>query len=208
MFYSKENRLKRRTQRARKELMELSYIDGGYDLLYLVKRKFVSITAWGLNINAINLWVYNNIEHAMSIYVRPGTILTTNKPFQNMVVTYGKVIHVAENGLNSLNLDNYLNAACAQAYEPIPTKNDKFEKLTFDKTLHEFLKLANNYELEFMTLQAGVWAITDNLSEEQLLSRLESNNQDTNVITYDNIMQAAKLLSELNIQCSITEKKN
>lgn len=207
MFYSKERRLKRRTQRALKELIDLSYINGGYDLLNLVKRNFVTVTAWGVDISAINLWLFNNIEHEMSVYVKPGIILTTNKPFQNMVITYGKLIHISENGFNSLNLDNRLSAACAQAYEAIPTKNDKFEKLTFNETLYKFLSLANKYELEYLTIQAGVWAITDNLSGEQLLSRLQSNNNSSNIITYDNIRQASKLLSELKIRCSITESE-
>ena len=172
--------------------------DEEYDLLFLNKKGFVRAKATGQSITDIYADVESLMRKKLRVVIKPGTYFVATGNHQNMVTKreYSFTLY-------PLDTENIaVGAACINADLPIPEKTDSFygvKKVSSD--LSKFLE-ASTHE-DSMTVQAGVWALTDNYSGNDVKERLVSKDQYGNIyhaVSDYNIEQARSILNKLKIR--------
>jgi hypothetical protein len=193
----KADRKERKIEKLTAKAAELNE-DEEYDLFFLHKKGFVRAKATGQSITDIYADVENLIRKKIRVIIKPGTYFVASGNHQNMVTKreYSFTLYP----LDTENIG--VGAACINADLPIPEKTDRFygvRKVSSD--LARFLE-ASKHE-DSMTVQAGVWALTDNYSgndvKEHLVSRDQHGNTHQAVSDY-NIEEARRILNELKIR--------
>jgi hypothetical protein len=95
-----------------------------------------------------------------------------------------------------------IEAACINANLPIPGKKDRFNGVNrVSNDLRKFLIASKNADR--MTVQAGVWAITDNYTGEAVKAHLVSVDQYGNrhqAVSDWHIDEARRILSKIGVQ--------
>jgi hypothetical protein len=168
-----------------------------YDLLFLHKRGFVKARGTGQSITRINGEIENLIAKKLQVIIKPGTYFVARGNCQNMVTreTYTMTLYPTSTQQVSI------EAACINANLPIPKEEDRFygvRRVSVD--LARFLEASKG--VDPMTVQAGVWALTDNYSGSQVKNRLILQDKYGNrrqAITDQNIKEAREILKKLGI---------
>lgn len=169
-----------------------------YDLLYLYKSGFVNPKATGQSITRIYGEIENLIEKKLNVIIEPGTFFVANGNFQNMVTREVYSVTLYPNSTERVILD----AACINANLPIPGERDRFSGVNrVSKDLTQFLVASKNADR--MTVQAGVWAITDNYTGEAVKAHLVSVDQYGNqhqAVSDWHIDEARRILRKIGVQ--------
>lgn len=169
-----------------------------YDLFFLHKENFVRARATGQSITEIFAEVENLFRKKIHVVIKPGTYFVAKGNHQNMVTRREYRFDLYPLDTEDIGVD----AACINADLPIPDETGRFygvKKVSSD--LARFLEASTNEE--DMTVQAGVWALTDNYSgydvKEHLVTRDQYGNTSKAVSDY-NIEKARRILNELGIR--------
>ncbi|NUQ23975.1 MAG: hypothetical protein HUU34_08475 [Saprospiraceae bacterium] len=193
----KERRIEKLTARANQ------LPDGkAIDLLELQQKGLVRAKATGQSIEVIHAQVESLVRKRLLVLVSPGTYFVSSGSHQNMVT---KRPHTFT--LYPLDTTHFsVGAACINANLPIPGEKDMFygvRKVSDD--LVRFLEAAQGEDS--MTVQAGVWAITDGFSAYQLQHHLyfadRYGNNRRQAIGNDNIAKAKQILQKLSIRTNL-----
>ena len=205
MFKSISNWFKERSEERKRLFKEqlnarASVLEDGkeYDLLYLYKSGFVNPRATGQSITRIYGEIENLIEKKLNVIIEPGTYFVANGNFQNMVTREDYSVSLYPNSTARVTID----AACINANLPIPGERDRFSGVNrVSNDLTQFLIASTNADR--MTVQAGVWAITDNYTGEAVKAHLVSVDQYGNrhqAVSDRHIDEARRILRKIGVQ--------
>jgi SLA1 homology domain 1, SHD1 len=175
-----------------------------YDIIDLWKYRFVMPRATGQSIKHINADVQNLTDKPLRVVIRPGTYFVSSGVHQNMVSC----------GYHRFRLQprstEHMAAACINAELAIPADKDRFCGVASVPTdLARFLEAAQNENA--MVIQAGVWALTDNYSKEEIQGKLvtrSSYGTSWPAISESEIDRAGQILDELGIFSLIGNTSN
>lgn len=193
----KERRTERRTAKA-KQLPEGVAID----LLELQQKGFIRAKATGQSIEVIHAQVESRVRTTLSVLVSPGTYFVSSGNHQNMVTKLPHTFTIYPLDTKRFSVE----AACINANLPIPGEKDMFYGVRkVSDSLVRFLETSQHEDS--MTVQAGVWAITDGFSAYELQHHLyftdRYGNSRRRAISDENIEQAKKILQQLNIHTNL-----
>jgi hypothetical protein len=168
-----------------------------HDLVSLYERGVVHAVAGGNTIRSIEAGLLNCSDSPLKVLVRAGTYFVATGSHQNMVTRQDYWIHLAPSQQQKVEIE----ATCINAERPIPGLWDRFSGVRMVPTdLASFLTEAKREDA--MTIQAGVWTLTDSYSRERVISRLISRDRAGNTwhpITEENCDRAAEILDKLGI---------
>jgi len=169
-----------------------------YKVQDLCEFDLIDVKAVGESIQNINVIVQNKKSIKINVHIPHGTYFISSGSHQNMVTR--KEYKFILNALESKNI--FLPVSCINAHLPIPNNESNFKGVALvSEVLTKFL-IESEGEDE-MTIQAGVWSITDNLDRESLLTRLFAYDQfgnKQNAISNYHIDIAKKILDKLKIK--------
>lgn len=169
-----------------------------YDLVQLYKWSFVSARATGQTITQINAEVHNLTDKRLRVIIRPGTYFVSSGDHQNMVIRTEHRFLLYQQETERL----HLPASCIDAELPIPGEDDGFSGVAkVSEDLTRFLERSSGEDA--MVIQAGVWAITDGYSQDQIQDKLvaRSSRGDTRpAVSGDQVARARRILNELRIR--------
>jgi hypothetical protein len=138
-----------------------------FDIVLLSRKGFVRTGATGQSITRINGVVENLLDIPLHLLIRPGTCFRARGNFQNMAVRYEYKMRLAPGEIVRLDM----KAVCMQAEKPIPKGSDIFRGVHHvSAELAKFI--GSTRFIDAITVQAGVWAITDRYSADQIKARL------------------------------------
>ncbi|MGD1046998.1 MAG: hypothetical protein ABR936_16975 [Bacteroidota bacterium] len=188
----KEKRIEQLTAKA----VDLSE-DQEYDLIFLYVKGFVRAMATGQSITEIYAEVENLIRKKLHVIVKPGTYFVSSGNHQNMVTRRDYSFTLFPCSSKRLNID----AACINASLAVPGKNDRFYgvRRVSDK-LSKFLEASKNSDP--MVVQAGVWALTDGYTANQVKTHLVARDQyghTRQAVSDSHIEEARRILNNLSI---------
>jgi hypothetical protein len=175
------------------------------DLEFLSHERFVTVAGWGESITSIFATVTNQTNRHFHVIVKPGTYFVASGGHQNMVARRSHTLSLEPRQLSFLRVE----AACINAGRPVPRESHKFtgvKRVAPDVT--RFLGASESSDP--MVIQAGVWALTDQMTRADLKTRLVSQDAQGNVrkdaagnvihpITDEHIDEAERILDELGI---------
>lgn len=169
-----------------------------YDLLFLHDKGFVRAKATGQSVNRIFANVENLISKKLNVVIKPGTYFVSSGGHQNMASTAEYMFNLYPCDCQHL----AIKAACINANRPIPKDTDHFYGVKrVSEDLARFLEATQHADP--MVIQAGVWALTDGYSKNDIQSRLVSRDQYGNTrqaISDEQISEAGAILNGLGIR--------
>jgi hypothetical protein len=150
-------------RRRARSLSETDY----HDIFLLVRLGVVALRVRGQSIVEIAVDLTSRSDRTLKIVIPVGTYFTARGDHQNMVSTREAVLRLPALATRIATI----KVVCVNADRPIPGQADSFGKLRrADADVRRFLQAASSEGA--MTIQAGVWAITDRLDRAQLRRRL------------------------------------
>lgn len=168
-----------------------------YDILFLHERGFVRARAKGQSIAQIYAEVENLIDKPLTVTIRPGTYFVARGDFQNMVTRREYTVTLYPCETENVAID----ATCINAGRPIPGEQDRFYGVRrVSDDLARFLDAAQGTDP--MTIQAGVWALSDNYSGADVQDHLVIRDQHGNTrraVSDEHIEQARRILNDLGV---------
>jgi len=171
--------------------------DKEYDILFLYQKKYVNVHGFGDGIASIEARISNSTPISIKAVVPPGIYFLSGGNHQNMVIRYRHVVTLKPK--ESEVFEFY--ASCMNAERPIPGGNDRFSGIgRAPDRLTRFLEAATR--ADELTVQAGVWVLTDNYSPSQIKRRLTIRGKDGiahAAIEDKNIAEALQLLKGLGL---------
>lgn len=169
-----------------------------YDLLFLHNRGVVRARGTGQSITRIHGEIENLIAKKLRVVITPGTYFMARGNCQNMVTREQYSFTLYPTSTEQVAID----AACINANLPIPGERDRFYGVRrVSDELARFLEASKRADP--MTVQAGVWALTDNYSGDTVKAHLYVQDRDGNrrqVVTDRNLEEARQILNELGIR--------
>ncbi len=191
------NRARERTEKLTNRARELIE-DEAYDLVFLQERGFVNARGIGESITKIHASVQNMIDRTVMVEVTLGTYFVARGSHQNMATRTPYRFTLRPLCEATLTLD----AVCINAAKPIPGAKNRFNGVR--KVSEDLVRFLNaSRTADPMTIQAGVWAITDNYSSQDVQARLvETDNHGRiwQAVSVENVAEARRLLDELGIR--------
>lgn len=199
----RERSAARRESRRVRLLAKASILEDGkeYDLLFLHARGFVRARGTGQSITRIYGEIENLVARQIRVVIKPGTYFVARGNCQNMVTREEYTLTLYPEGTQRVGI----NAACINAGMPIPSAQHQFfgvRRVSDD--LARFLEASAHADP--MTVQAGVWALTDHYSGETVKSRLvlrDSFGNERPAVTERHIDEARRILRDLGIRNSL-----
>ena len=193
-------RLRRRTEKLTEKAAQLE--EGKeYDLLFLHSKGFVRARGTGQSITRIYGEIENLIAKKLQIVIKPGTYFVARGNCQNMVTREYYSVTLHPTSTQRVTID----AACINANLPIPGEQDRFYGVRrVSDDLARFLEASKRADP--MTVQAGVWALTDNYSGSDVKNHLILTDQYGNrrqAVSDRNIEEARRILKELGIRSNL-----
>ncbi|MCH9672132.1 MAG: hypothetical protein K0U93_11855 [Gammaproteobacteria bacterium] len=162
--------LMRRLRRARIDELDLEQF---HDLERLWRMRAVEVAATGRTIREIYVDIRDLTGKPLKVVIAPGLSFLARGAHQNMVACKEEVVRLKPNGTRYLTL----RVACLNASRPIPGDSDNFRGVKrAPENVERYLHAASAEEP--MTIQAGVWMLTDSLSDHELKERLTGVDQD------------------------------
>jgi hypothetical protein len=169
-----------------------------YDLLYLHGKGFVRARGTGQSITRIHGEIENLIARQIRVVIKPGTYFVARGSVQNMVTREECSLTLQPNATRTVTID----AACINASLAIPHKKDRFHGVRrVSDDLIRFLERSSG--VDPMTVQAGVWALTDGYSGGDVKNHLVLQDRHGNrrpAVTDRNIEEAREILAALGIR--------
>ena len=134
------------------------------DLVTLVRHQSVAVHAAGQSITHIVVELRNfTFKLFKRVLITPGTYFIASGPHQNMLLYKTYHFYLFHKQRRRI----VLRAVCMNATRPVPGYDDTFiDVAKADERLISFLKHARRRNSKI--IQAGVWAITDNLSAHDI----------------------------------------
>lgn len=181
----------------KKKAVALSY-DKFHDIIDLWKIRAIHVLAKGKSITDIYVDIQNRLDRPLNIQISHGTYFIAQGRHQNMVTRKEYLFKIKSNGTRFINVP----ASCINAAREIPSKKDSFRGVKkVPDHIKRFLKETDGCEP--MMIQAGVWALTDHMSGDDIKNRLinrELTGRQYNSISDRNIADARRVLAQLGIQ--------
>lgn len=180
--------------------VEMSNLDENkeYDLVFLHGKGFVKARGAGQSITRIYGEIENLVDKKLQVVIKIGTYFIARGNYQNMVTRETYRIILYPKSTKSV----AINAACINANRPIPNEKNQFYGVhRVSDNLARFLEASVN--ANSMTVQAGVWALTDNYSGINVKNHLVLQDQYGNkrqAVSDQDIEAARKILSNLGIR--------
>jgi hypothetical protein len=172
--------------------------DKQYDILFLHERGFVRARGTGQSITSLYGEIENLIAKKLRVVIKPGTYFVASGNCQNMVTRREYSVTLYPSSKQSVTID----ASCINANLPIPGKEDRFHGVRrVSDDLVRFLESAKG--VDPITVQAGVWALTDNYSGTDVKNHLVTQDRYGNrrqAVSDRNIEEARRILNELGIR--------
>ncbi len=190
----------RRRRRIEKLTAKAADLDDNkeYDLLFLHSKGFVRAKGTGQSITCIYGEIENLIAKKLRVVIKPGTYFVARGNCQNMVTRQEYSVTLYPTSTQQVMID----AACINANLPIPGKDDRFYGVRrVSDNLSRFLEASRGADP--MTVQAGVWALTDNYSGSDAKNHLTLQDQYGNrrqAVTDRHVEEARRILKELGIR--------
>lgn len=192
----RRRRIVGRTARAA-DLLE----DQPYDLLLLHARGFVRARGTGQSITNIHGEIENLIDKPLRVTISPGTYFVASGNCQNMVTRAQHSITLAPVSTRQVSIE----AACINAHLPIPGERDRFYGVRrVSEDLARFLEASRHADA--MTVQSGVWALTDAYTGEDVKNHLVVQDRHGNrrpAVNDHHIEAARRILLELGIRTGL-----
>jgi hypothetical protein len=197
---------RRRDKKARK------LPDDYNDLVSLFRKGIVSARGTGQSISDIRAEIISRVRLPVKVLVKHGTYFVSEGAHQNMVTR--KEYRFVLDPLEARSIQ--VPASCINAALPIPGGNDKFRGVSrVSRNLSRFLEAVEGEDA--MTIQAGVWAITDNYTASQIQQHLRIRRSSRTGICFDSnsytdggpaissskINRAKEILNELGIRTNL-----
>lgn len=154
-------RQNRRDRRARA-------LPAGYnDIVNLHRKGLVSVRGTGQSITEISVEIASRVREPLAVAIPHGTYFVSRGAHQNMVTRTSRQLVLQPLATARI----HVPAACINAALPIPATEDRFDGVAqVPADLRRFLEAAENEDT--MTVQAGVWALTDNYDRERIQAHL------------------------------------
>lgn len=190
-------RNRRRIERSTRKASDLEE-HKEYDLVFLHSRGFIRAKGTGQTITRIYGEVENLIAKKLRVVIKPGTYFVAKGNYQNMVTREEYALTLDPNTKECVSID----ASCINANLPIPDETARFYGVRrVSDDLARFLEASRGADP--MTVQAGVWALTDKYTGTDVQSHLVLRDQHGNrhqAVSDGNIEQARGILAELGIK--------
>jgi hypothetical protein len=152
---------KRREAKARS--LPKAYID----VIYLNKLGLLFAKGSGQTITEISAKIINRVNQPLHVLIPHGTYFVSIGNHQNMVTRKKYKLTLSPLSTQEINVP----ASCINANLPIPNESDQFSGVArVSKSAAQFLEASENEDA--MVIQAGIWAITDSYSRDQIKSHL------------------------------------
>lgn len=172
--------------------------DREYDLLFLYEEGFVRVRAIGHSIIQIHAEFENLVMRRLRAILKPGTCFAGNGSFQSMLTRLEYPFTLEPRA----SLVFAVAVCCANAERAIPKDTDRFRALRpASDDLRRFLERSR--DADPLVAQAGVWALTDYYTGEQVKSRLvteDSYGNTRQAISDAHVSQARWILDNLGIR--------
>ena len=170
-----------------------------YDIVDLYDHFLVLPTAKGVDITRINASLRNLRDKNIGILIKPGTCFYPSEGNHQMMVSRKEIrITVKPKSVEHVEVP----VSCLNASRPIPTKDNLFSGVgRVSENLNKFI--TNTIKEDKMVIQAGIWAITDNYSEQDIIERLIARNNhgiSNRAISSSQISRARIILNSLDIR--------
>lgn len=182
------------------QLLDHHKPETSYDLIRLCSLGLVSANARGHSITQVNVLLKDLSARSFNITIEPGTTFRSNGNHQSMAAVERTYHHLEA----SASLQVPLRVACINADRPIPSEENGFAAVEAGSPqVAKFLAAAS--DAPPMVVQAGVWAITDNLTADQIRSRLRTQSEygEREAISEGDVEAAAGILDSLNIETQL-----
>ena len=167
------------------------------DVVTLHRAGILRASASGRTITRIAGEIGNLARCRAEVSIGPGTYFVSSGNHQNMVTCREYTFSL--DGLETASFD--VAAACINASLPIPGGRSRFRGVArVSDNLRRFLEAATGKSP--MTIQAGVWAITDGYTAYQIETHLVSRDRYGNTrpaISMEEIAEAKRILDALGI---------
>ncbi len=175
--------------------------DQFHDILGLWAIRVVNILAKGKSITEVYVDIENRLDRPINILIPHGTYFVAQGNHQNMVTRKEYLLKIKPNGTRFINVP----ATCINAGREIPSSKDSFRGVKkVPDHVKRFLKETDGCDP--MIIQAGVWYLTDNLSREEIKSRLTTREMTgghySGISDYD-IDNAQRVLERLGIHSKL-----
>ena len=168
-----------------------------HDILELWAMRIVTVTAKGKSITELYVDVESHFHKPLRVVIPHGTYFEARGTHQNMVVRKEYVFEIEAGKRRFLQV----NATCLNAERPIPGNDDHFRGVKrVSPQVKRFLEASDGYPA--MSVQAGVWSLTDNLDRAAIRDRLysvTSSGTGGSSISESDMDTAARLLDQLGI---------
>jgi hypothetical protein len=177
------------------------------DILALYESGLISVTGTGKSITEIRASVISRAKVPLRVHIPHGTYFVSSGDWQNMVTRSEYDFDLEPWATKHISVA----ASCINAGQAIPQSNNTFKGVArVPEVLSKFLQAAAREDA--MTIQAGVWAITDDYSPDDIKRRLRwtyggrfrlddgtAIELDCPAISDDKIHRAKELLDRLRI---------
>jgi hypothetical protein len=141
--------------------------EGYVDIVLLYKQGLIAAKGTGQSITDIQASVTSRVTIPIKVRIPHGTYFVSSGNHQNMVTRREYELELPPKQTRQISVP----AACINANLPVPKDSDKFSGVArVSDNLARFLQAAEGEDA--MTIQAGVWAITDRYSRSMIQSHL------------------------------------
>lgn len=195
--------------------------EGYVDVLTLSENRLIKVLTTGESIAGVQASVSNRSTRPLKVRILRGTYFVSTGGFQNMVARKEYEFELSRRATQHISVE----ASCMNAHLRVPNSGDKFAGVArASEELNRFLNAAVREDA--LTIQAGVWAVTDGYDREMLLHRLRSRTVRQEIdrgpwqpppsgapahglppITDEQIDRAAVLLSRLGIRHALMSRE-
>jgi hypothetical protein len=151
----------------------------------LNKKGLITAKGTGQSITDIRASVTSRVTVPLKVRIPHGTYFVSSGNHQNMVTRKEYEMELAPMQTRRISVPS----SCINANLPVPSEKDRFSGVArVSSPVRQFLAAAEREDA--MTIQAGVWALTDRYSSHQVRTHLVSRDQ------YGNTRQA---ISDLHV---------
>jgi hypothetical protein len=156
------------TQRRTRKAKALS--DGYIDVVDLYKKGLVSVTGTGQSITGISAEIVSRVDVPLNVSLSCGTYFVSHGNHQNMATRQEYQFTLRPLVAQTI----HVQASCVNASMRIPNHKDRFKGVgRLSNKVRLFMETAQREHADAMTIQAGIWALTDRLSRDAIRLNLQ-----------------------------------
>lgn len=145
----------------------------GYsDVVLLYRKGLIAAKGTGQSITDIRAAITSRVTVPLKVRIPHGTYFVSSGNHQNMVTRQVYEFNLAPRDTRNISVP----ATCINANLPVPSDSDRFSGVAHvSSSVSKFLEAAEGEDA--MTIQAGVWALTDGYSRDQVRTHLVARDQ-------------------------------